>query len=132
MIIIIFIIIISIIIIHILTILSNNCQMIFLLFRIVKNITLLPLFQKKNILSLFQTISWFAKRTLPVSCSVKRGIVTEKRQSGIENWTLFHGIPLMLGDNRDWNCWNKKLLNKIIIRNDLSSENVQSRKHESI
>jgi hypothetical protein len=45
--IIIIIIIISIIIIHILTILSNNCQTIFPLFRIVKNITLLPLFQKK-------------------------------------------------------------------------------------
>jgi hypothetical protein len=40
--------------IHILTIMINNCQMIFSLFRIVKNTTLLPLFQKYNILSLFQ------------------------------------------------------------------------------
>jgi hypothetical protein len=45
--IIIIIIIISIIIIHILTILSNNCQTIFSLFRIVKNTILLSLFQKK-------------------------------------------------------------------------------------
>jgi uncharacterized protein YqhQ len=36
----------SIIIIHILIILINNCQTIFLFFRIVKNITLLPFFQK--------------------------------------------------------------------------------------
>jgi hypothetical protein len=43
-IIIIIIIIISFIIIYILTILSNNCQTIFLLFRIDKNTTLLPLF----------------------------------------------------------------------------------------
>jgi hypothetical protein len=41
--IIIIIIIVSIIIIHILNILINNCQMIFLLFRIVKNITLLKI-----------------------------------------------------------------------------------------
>jgi hypothetical protein len=53
------IIIISIIIIHILTILINNCQMIFLFFRIVKNITLLPLFQKNTILSHF-SLSWLS------------------------------------------------------------------------
>jgi hypothetical protein len=51
------IIIISIIIIHILTILINNCQMIFSLFRIIKNTTLLPLFQKNTIISLFQSYS---------------------------------------------------------------------------
>jgi hypothetical protein len=38
------IIIVSIIIIHILTIMINNCQTIFSLFRIVKNTTFLPLF----------------------------------------------------------------------------------------
>jgi hypothetical protein len=53
---IIIIIIISIIIIHILTILINNCQMIFSLFRIVKNIILLSLFQKYSILSLSKII----------------------------------------------------------------------------
>jgi hypothetical protein len=57
------IIIVSIIIIHILTILINNCQMIFSLFRIVKNITLLPLFQKNTILSLFQNYHSF--KTIP-------------------------------------------------------------------
>jgi hypothetical protein len=62
--------IIIIIIIHILIILSNNCQTIFLLFRIVKNTTILPLFQKNTILSLFQNyhsskaINWFDKLTL--------------------------------------------------------------------
>jgi hypothetical protein len=56
-IIIIIIIIVIIIIIHILTILINNCQMIFPLFRIVKNITFLLLFQKDTILSLFQNYS---------------------------------------------------------------------------
>jgi hypothetical protein len=70
--IIIIIIIVSIRIIHILTILINNCQMIFSLFQIVKNTTLLPLLQKYIILSLFQnyhyskTILWFAKQTLIV------------------------------------------------------------------
>jgi hypothetical protein len=51
------IIIISIIIMHILTILINNCQTIFSFFRIVKNITILPLFQKGIIISLFQNYS---------------------------------------------------------------------------
>jgi hypothetical protein len=59
-IIIIIIIIISIIIIHILTIMSNNCQTIFSLFRIDKNITL----SKKNIiLSLFQ--NYHSSKAIP-------------------------------------------------------------------
>jgi hypothetical protein len=62
-IIIIIIIIISIIIIHILTILSNNCQTIFSLFRIVKNTAILPLFQKNIILSLFQ--NYHSSKAIP-------------------------------------------------------------------
>jgi sensor histidine kinase YesM len=73
-IIIIIIIVINIIIIHILTILSNNCQTIFSLFRIVKNTTLLPLLKKKHYsitlpkLSLFQSYSLICQ-TDPVHSS---------------------------------------------------------------
>jgi hypothetical protein len=52
-IIIIIIIIINIIIIHILTILSNNCQTIFSLFRIVKNTTLLKKYYSITLPNLF-------------------------------------------------------------------------------
>jgi hypothetical protein len=55
--------IVSIIIIHILTIPINNCQTIFSLFRIVKNTTLLSLFQKDIILSLFQNYQSY--KTIP-------------------------------------------------------------------
>jgi hypothetical protein len=44
---------------YILTILINNYQMIFSLFRIIKNTTLLPFFQKITILSLFQNYHSF-------------------------------------------------------------------------
>jgi hypothetical protein len=56
-IIIIIIIIVSIIIIHILTILINNCQTIFSLFRVVNNIIFLSIFQNYTILLIFQNYS---------------------------------------------------------------------------